>query len=566
VGIPNTSDACIPRHRRPALSRRAFFEDARTLRLSIGDHAFFERLNNGAAGDDWNAPWDASSFDAATLQPPEGEERQRLVGDLIARFFGSYRDVAAARGEAFVSFDTGLAIMSHHAKSLGYDAVVLCLDELILWLATRAADVDFVSAEGSKLSKLVEAQRADRPIPIVSFVARQRDLREIVGENVPGADKLNFSEMLSHFEGRFHKITLEDRNLPVIAERRLLQPVSETAREQMDAVFEEFVVRRRDVLETLLGSDGERELFLKIYPFSPALVQALIAASSVLQRERTALKLILTLLVERRDELRLGSLIPVGDLWDAIATGDQPFSEEWASSSTTRRSYGRKSCCRCWSVPHGVAWQDLQDGRADPRAAANLRNDARLLKTLLLAALVPEVPTLRGLTAGRLAALNHGNVVSPIPGRESQTVLTKLRGWAAQVGEIRFTDDANPTISLQISSVDVEPILANAAHYDNDGNRRSKAQKILFDALGVPTEGGLLGAQGFVEHSSPLARDTTPHRPLFRSRCGAFPRSARGRSGRRQSFSVCHSTSAESSPPIIGRTHNFNLMKVGRAA
>ena len=88
----------------------SLFEDARNLRLSIGDHAFFERLNDGTASDDWNAPWDAPGFEAATFEPPEGEERQRLVGDLIARFFGSYRDVAAARGEAFVSLDTGLAI------------------------------------------------------------------------------------------------------------------------------------------------------------------------------------------------------------------------------------------------------------------------------------------------------------------------------------------------------------------------------------------------------------------------------------------------------------------------
>jgi hypothetical protein len=45
----------------------SLFEDARNLRLSIGDHAFFERLNDGAAGDDWNAPWDAPGFEAATL-------------------------------------------------------------------------------------------------------------------------------------------------------------------------------------------------------------------------------------------------------------------------------------------------------------------------------------------------------------------------------------------------------------------------------------------------------------------------------------------------------------------
>ena len=86
------------------------------------------------------------------LEPPRGEQRQRLVGDLISRFFTGYADVPLAKGEAFVDIDTGLAIMSHHAHALGYDGVILFLDELILWLATRAADVNFVSAEGAKLS------------------------------------------------------------------------------------------------------------------------------------------------------------------------------------------------------------------------------------------------------------------------------------------------------------------------------------------------------------------------------------------------------------------------------
>ena len=48
--------------------------------------------------------------------------------------------------------------------------------------------------------------------------------------------------------------------------------------------------------------------------------------------------------------------------------------------------------------------------------------------------------------------------MSPIPGREGGAVLGKLRTWAAQVGEIKLTDDANPVISLQITGVDVEPL------------------------------------------------------------------------------------------------------------
>jgi hypothetical protein len=117
----------------------------------------------------------------------------------------------------------------------------------------------------------------------------------------------------------------------------------------IDGAFDEFFNRRKEVVDTLLGSDGERTMFRQVYPFSPALVKALIAASSVLQRERTALKLMLTLLVERRDELRLGNLIPVGDLWDAISTSDQPFSDGMKIQFENARKHGRKNCCLCWS-------------------------------------------------------------------------------------------------------------------------------------------------------------------------------------------------------------------------
>ena len=121
--------------------------------------------------------------------PPTADERIRLIGDLVDAFFEAAREIAAAGGEGFVSLDEGLAIMSKHAQALGYDAIVLFLDELILWLASHAADLAFINREGQKVAKLVEAMTAERPIPIVSFIARQRDLRELVGEHLPGAEQ-----------------------------------------------------------------------------------------------------------------------------------------------------------------------------------------------------------------------------------------------------------------------------------------------------------------------------------------------------------------------------------------
>ncbi len=47
----------------------------------------------------------------------------------------------------------------------------------------------------------------------------------------------------------------------------------------------------------------------------------------MLQRERTALKVMLQLLVDQRDTLELGEIVPVGDLFDVIAEGDEPFTE-----------------------------------------------------------------------------------------------------------------------------------------------------------------------------------------------------------------------------------------------
>jgi hypothetical protein len=479
------------------------FKDARDLRAQIGDGPFLTKLNEGATGGgggggwgEFDSGWDAVSFEAAMLEPPNGEERSRLVGDLITQFFSAYRTLAGS-GESFVSLDDGLSIMSRHAKALGYDAVILFLDELVLWLASHAADVNFVSREGTKLVKLVEATNADRPIPLVSFVARQRDLRDLVGENLAGSVQVQFSDVLKHWEARFHRITLEDRNLPAIAERRVLRPIDEAARQTLQGTFDDVMKMRKDVLDTLLTTTADRDMFRKVYPFTPALVQTLIAVSAALQRERTALKLMLQLLVDRRADLELGQLIPVGDLYDAIAEGDEPFSEGMRLHFENAKRLYNQRLLPMLERQHSVTWEAIKLGQADATAAKNLRNDARLLKTLLLGALVPEVESLKGLTAQRLAALNHGTFRSPIPGREAQDVLRKCRDWASEIGEIKITEDQNPIISIQVTGVDIEPILRAAEANDNAGNRRRRIREVLFKELEIPDTGGLFTTYEF---------------------------------------------------------------------
>ncbi len=479
------------------------FKDARDMRERMGDEAFFAQLNAGtrAEGDagGWGAlesGWDAVAFEAAMLEAPNGEERSRLVGDLITQFFSAYRTLAGS-GESFVSLDDGLSIMSRHAQALGYDAVILFLDELVLWLASHAADVNFVSREGTKLVKLVEATNADRPIPLISFVARQRDLRDLVGENLAGSVQVQFSDVLKHWEARFHRITLEDRNLPAIAEKRVLRPGNDAARQTLQSTFDDLLKMRKDVLETLLTTTADRDMFRKVYPFSPALVQTLIAVSAALQRERTALKLMLQLLVDRRADLELGQLIPVGDLYDAIAEGDEPFSEGMRLHFENAKRLYNQRLLPMLERQHNVTWEAIKLGQAETAAARNLRNDARLLKTLLLGALVPEVESLKALSAQRLAALNHGTFRSPIPGREAQDVLRKCRDWAGEIGEIKITEDQNPIISIQVTGIDIEPILRAAEANDNPGNRRKRIREALFKELAIVDTGDLFNSYGF---------------------------------------------------------------------
>ncbi len=522
------------------------FKDASALRLRMGDESFFAKLNEGAKRDgsgdggssggasgwgSFDSGWDATSLEAAMLEAPNGEERSRLVGDLISQFFSAYRTLAGS-GESYVSLDDGLSIMSRHARDLGYDAVILFLDELVLWLASHAADVNFVSREGTKLVKLVEATNADRPIPLVSFVARQRDLRDLVGENLAGVVQVQFSDVLKHWEARFHRITLEDRNLPAIAEKRVLRPVDEAARQTMQAAFDDILKMRKDVLDTLLTTTADRDMFRKVYPFSPALVQTLIAVSAALQRERTALKLMLQLLVDRRADLELGQLIPVGDLYDAIAEGDEPFSEGMRLHFENAKRLYTQRLLPMLERQHGVTWLTCKDsiklGQADATAAKNLRNDARLLKTLLLSALVPEVESLKALTGPRLAALNHGTFRSPIQGREGADILRKCRDWASEIGEIKITEDQNPVVSIQVTGVDIEPILRAAEANDNAGNRRKRIREALFGELNIPDSGGLFttyelnwrGTKREVELLYENVREMTDDR--LRGRSGAW--------------------------------------------
>ena len=379
-----------------------------------------------------------------------------------------------------MNFADGLAAISHHALSLGYGGVILFLDELILWFLSRLGDMAWVSAESSKLSKLVEASSASRPVPIISIIARQRDLRELVGDSVPGAEKLSFADQLSYQEGRFDTIRLDDSNLPVVASRRLLVPRDGEAAKVLRRAFQSLSLSGA-VRDALLAEHGDDASFALTYPFSPAFMTVLVDVSGALQRTRTGLRVLLELLVERRDELTIGQLVPVGDLYDVIADSDDPFSDAMRSAFDQAR--------KIYLTRLRPALLDAHDLAEGSELTSPFVNDDRLIKTLLLAALVPQSVPFKDLTVTRLVALNHGLISSPIPGQETTIVTNKLRQLSSRVGELRLGTDANnPTVSIVLADVDTSAILATADGVDNNANRRRLIKDNILSALGLPVD------------------------------------------------------------------------------
>ncbi|MGH3708611.1 MAG: PglY protein [Pseudonocardiaceae bacterium] len=481
----------------PAVYRaQGLLDDARAIRDGMGTAEFLAKLP-ASADDGWgdvNASWTQAELDAAFAAPPDSELAQRLISDVVPVFLPSYVDSVAGAANAFVPLDAGLAAISAHAKGLGHDGVILFLDELVLWLAGKIADPAFVARETEKVAKLVESSDAYRAVPIVSFIARQRDLRELIGVERTGAESLSFQDQLSYWDGRFATVTLEDRNLELIAEKRILRPRDAVAAQLIADAFRRtgnLPGATRDVLLT----DGDGEAFRRTYPFNPAFMQTLVHVSSALQRERTALKLMQQILVERRDDLRLGQIVPLGDLFDAIADGnDQPFTEKLKHEFEQARTLYQRTLRPLLLGQRGLTEEQaagLEDNAAAPGLLAAFRADDRLVKTLLLAALAPDVPALRGMTARRLSALNHGTVTSLIPGQEVPEVVRRLRSWASQVAELKVGLEDDPSVRLQLVGVDLGQILDRVSHVDNPANRRRLFRELLLSELGIRDDGAL---------------------------------------------------------------------------
>ncbi|MGO1198584.1 MAG: DUF6079 family protein [Dermabacteraceae bacterium] len=490
-----------PDARLPAVYQAdALLRDAENLRTRMGDSSFLGALGDDtASGDPFSAllgssGWSLEDYQAARAAAPGADNRQRLVTALTRRdgLFSNY-----ARLGEHVSLDEGLQAISDHAKGLGYDAVVMFLDELVLWLAFKMQNQDSLGREAQKLTKLVEGNYGRLPVPLVSIIARQMELQQWFADSgASGTQQKALDDAFLHQSGRFNVIELGDDNLAYVAAKRLLTPKDETAARAIEEAFSG-IDRAEGVWDVLLDGintdethrGASEQQFRLTYPFSPALVSTLRNLSGVMQRDRTALKVMQQMLVERRDTMTIDEVIPVGDAYAHIVSGNDRSVLDPRRAALFRRAdeIFEDKLQPLLLANNGVSTHDLETG--DETTLRTYRTDERLAHTLLLSAVAPGVPALTSLTPQRLSSLNHGSITSPLRGGEAGVVASKVNSWAQRVGDIKVGgSDRTPVYTVHLSDVDYESIIENAKGEDNPGRQRELLQRLVLEAAGVPPQ------------------------------------------------------------------------------
>lgn len=479
----------------PVLHRSdALWADADAWRARMGDEKFFEPFA-GTAGGGWGSFGGGitpETYEAARHSAPTDPERQRITAELIKHYFSSV-EVAGK----WLDMSSGLQAMTQHAKSLGYDGVVLFLDELVLWLSGHLSDSTFISTETEKVAKLVETGGGTLSIPLVSFVARQRNLKDFLGGGTGGAERVALDDAFQWWEGRFERITLPAADLPEIVQKRLLVPSTPAGETAINAAISKVRANPtayKHLLTDEAGSSGVD--FEKVYPFSPALVDAMIALSAIMQRERTALKIMSELLSHGRDELTVGDVIGVGDLFDEVVLGNaEPLTDDMKSVFKSARTFYQMKMRPYLLNKHSLT-------EAGVRALARdhaFRRDDRIAKTLLIAAIAPGATSLKDLTASRIAALNFGSVKSMIPGQEATQLTTQVKQWASEFGEITVGQGADPIINLTLTGIDFDSILVHVDTEDTQANRRRLIRDLLVAQVGAAATGAI-GSEYALSH------------------------------------------------------------------
>ena len=295
------------------------------------------------------------------------------------------------------SLSEGMQMLSRHAVEQGFRCVVVLLDELILYLSGKSGR--FYMDEINALGALVDNKSA-RECPIWLIVARQRNIRDTVPEDT---SEDHIYDALDRLDDRFPRDTdLPDHDLTLIAQERVLRPRDEVAREALREAVDVCLSDLGDEARAALTAQWSEEDFRRLYPFHPALLQTLIDITNQLSRERTAIRVLYELLIERHPDLELGSLVPYHSLFDTV------FTERGILGSSRQRAQELEAVQRTYYEELRPAIEQAFAGDEERRRRAEV-----VVKTILLCQLTKAFRD--DVTVSRIVSLNPADLRGRIP-------------------------------------------------------------------------------------------------------------------------------------------------------
>lgn len=390
----------------------------------------------------------------------------------FARTWLKYKGRDAADAGVDPRWSEGLARMAEHAKAQGFGGIVLMIDEFLLWLAEKSGQ-EFVG-EINNLNVIVDHNTGQRPSPIFVFVARQRNLQEFFPDLV---DESKIHEHLDHHAKRFEITKLQDVELRHIVRGRVLRPKDAKA---VQAAVSALGDKHSKVLPALLAG-GDIDYLRDVYPFHPALIEMLVDVTSLMQRERSALRLLYELLVVHYPTLPLGEFLPVGSAFSAIfpESGVEASKKVELMQDIHHQYYSRLA-------PAMVQMAKAAEEAGEQWPEERRRALDQLVKTVLLAEVSPRLKQ-GGLTIERLVQLNAVDVEGETFRGQVRVAETDLLALSQRVPDLQVAGTGKTAIVRYVlGRVSLGEILGRArSKVDNPAQRFKVFWAALREALGV---------------------------------------------------------------------------------
>ena len=441
----------------------AIFDEVRREANVYGDVVWKRLETDGIVGG-------REDFEALAAGSIQAKER-------FVRAWLEYKGRDAADAGIDPRWSDGLKRMADHAKSQGFGGIVLMIDEFLLWLAEKSGQ-EFV-AEINNLNVIVDHNTGQRSAPIFVFVARQRNLQEFFPDLV---DESKIHEHLDHHAKRFEITKLQDVELRHIVRGRVLRP---KLAEEVKAAVSSLSEKHSKVLHALLAG-GDIEYLRDVYPFHPALIEMLVDVTSLMQRERSALRLLYELLVVHYPNLPLGEFLPVGSAFSAIfpESGVEASKKVELMQDIHHQYYSRLApAIAKMAQETGAEFNDERRRALD-----------QLVKTVLLAEVSPRLKQ-SGLTIERLVQLNAVDIEGDYFRGHVRVAETDLLALSQRVPDLQVAGNGKTAlVRYVLGRVSLGEFLIRArSKVDNPAQRFKVFWGALRSALGVS------GQKGFEE-------------------------------------------------------------------